>query len=120
MNCTSVADNLSAYLDGELEPELLAQVQEHLNDCQACRAELETLRTTTGLVGSLPMVKAPASLLEGVQDHLARKALLKASQIEPTPTHGVNILAVCDIHAEGLPETARELGAPEHTRAAST
>ena len=45
---------LEAYHDGELHGRRLQQVESHLAQCAACRAELETLRTLSALLQSNP------------------------------------------------------------------
>lgn len=50
MKCPFSIEQLSAYLDNELEPSLRARVEEHLRSCAACRAELEGLRAVDHLV----------------------------------------------------------------------
>ncbi len=40
MNCNTVRDQLSAYMDGELTDETAAQVQQHLAGCESCSHEL--------------------------------------------------------------------------------
>ena len=40
MNCSEVQNSLSAYHDGELSPDLTAEVAGHLADCSSCSAEL--------------------------------------------------------------------------------
>lgn len=42
---------LTAYIDGELPPEEMHEVEEHLAACPLCRDELETLRSFWTLVG---------------------------------------------------------------------
>ncbi len=54
-------ENLSAFLDGELKARDRERVQQHLEVCEACRWELQTLQETVSLVRSLPQVKAPRS-----------------------------------------------------------
>jgi len=61
MNHTRVRDNLSPYLDGRLSPRQAARVEAHLRDCPECRFELESLRTTTALLRSLPNVPVPGN-----------------------------------------------------------
>ena len=41
---THLNENLSAYLDGELEGPALIEAEAHLAECAACREELESLR----------------------------------------------------------------------------
>lgn len=50
---------LGAYVDGELRGRRLRQVEAHLEDCAACRAELESLRALSALLGESP---SPATL----------------------------------------------------------
>ncbi len=52
-----VLEWLPAYHDGELPPGRRRQVEDHLQDCAACRAELKTL---TGLSALLKADPAPA------------------------------------------------------------
>ena len=47
---------LNAYVDGELKGMRLRQVEEHLAECEACRAELDSLQ---GLSSLLQAVSAP-------------------------------------------------------------
>ena len=44
MKCDLPIELLNAYLDGELDAQKKARVENHLRDCPACREELETLR----------------------------------------------------------------------------
>ena len=44
MDCSEVRDNLSAYLDGVIDHESAVLIDDHLKDCEACRAELVSLR----------------------------------------------------------------------------
>ena len=47
---------LSSYIDGEVEPAELREVEEHLAACDSCRRELDTLRFTVSLLQELPEV----------------------------------------------------------------
>jgi predicted anti-sigma-YlaC factor YlaD len=49
-----VNDLLNAYFDGELKGRKLQSVQEHLAECDACRAELETLQGLSALLQEAP------------------------------------------------------------------
>lgn len=46
-----VSESLSAYLDAELDGLRLREVEDHLESCRACRAELESLRGLSKLLG---------------------------------------------------------------------
>ena len=62
MDCEKVQENLSAYLDGELSPQEADAIRAHLESCEDCAAEAESLRSTVRLVRSLERVQAPAVL----------------------------------------------------------
>lgn len=49
-----VSEWLNAYLDGELQGGRLHQVQAHLAECDACRAELESLQSLSALLHDVP------------------------------------------------------------------
>ena len=51
-NCLEVQDNLSAWLDGELAPEVMMQVERHLEGCAGCRRELALLTALDQALGS--------------------------------------------------------------------
>lgn len=46
LDCTTTRQYLSPYLDAEIDAEQRQAVQEHLDACDACRAELAALRET--------------------------------------------------------------------------
>ncbi|HLX64011.1 MAG TPA: zf-HC2 domain-containing protein [Planctomycetota bacterium] len=69
--CTSISEDLSAYLDGELPPQERASVEAHLNACAACKAEYESLVNAHAAMASLKKMKAPQSLREKVNAELA-------------------------------------------------
>ena len=54
--CLRTRDVFSGYMDRRLSPEEMARAEEHLNTCQGCREELESLRATVALLRRLPEV----------------------------------------------------------------
>lgn len=63
-----VDTDLSAYLDGELDPSDRARVEAHLDTCDRCRARLSELRATASLIASLPTVRPSRSLVPRVME----------------------------------------------------
>lgn len=57
------ADNLSAYIDGELTAGERARVERHLADCGDCRSDLHTLQATVNLMRAMPPRPAPRSFV---------------------------------------------------------
>ena len=69
--CKAMEESLSAYLDGELEPPGVREVEEHLRLCRQCTSALEGLRSAIRAVGSISSPRTPdgfkARLLEKIQ-----------------------------------------------------
>ena len=49
MNCTEFLAKLTDYFDGQVEPELLAEVKEHIGVCQHCEVVVSTTRQTISI-----------------------------------------------------------------------
>jgi len=54
-------DQLSAYIDGALDPPAAGRLEAHLGECEGCRTELEQLRSTVAALRELPEAQAPRS-----------------------------------------------------------
>jgi len=52
-------DGMSAFLDGQLTPGERSRVEKHLQECEACRTELDSLRHTVSLLRAAPVLKPP-------------------------------------------------------------
>lgn len=46
MNCTDFLAKLTDFFDGKIEPELLAEVRQHLGTCHHCEVVVDTTRKT--------------------------------------------------------------------------
>ena len=66
-----IVRQLSAYLDGELDPSVSRAVAAHLAECDACRHELAMLRQVKGLLERLPEVEPPQAVWHGLRARLA-------------------------------------------------
>ncbi len=62
MNCTRVRSHLGDHLEGDLTLHFRTRVDEHLSHCASCARELSELRSTVGLLRSLPTPQPPAEL----------------------------------------------------------
>lgn len=47
--CRHLLASLSPYVDGELEAELCAELEQHLKDCEDCQIVVDSLRKTVSL-----------------------------------------------------------------------
>ena len=64
MNCTNIKENLSAYLDNELETEQASLIKEHLSSCDECAKELDELSRVLSSFDKIQSVHLPASFDE--------------------------------------------------------
>lgn len=64
--------SLGAYAVGALEPSERSNVEEHLEDCQACRDELASLAVLPGLLSRLSKEEAAGDLLSVSGGHAER------------------------------------------------
>lgn len=46
MLCKEMLASLSGYLDGELDPQVCAEIDRHMAECGDCRVVVDTLRKT--------------------------------------------------------------------------
>jgi len=69
-NCEGLLESLSAYIDGDLPPELCAELEKHLAGCNDCRVVLNTTKRTIDLVHS-PLEKP--DLPEDVRERLFQR-----------------------------------------------
>lgn len=63
MNCSSVRNRLSAYLDQELGQKEAILVSRHIEACEACRQELAALKNDAALLRSSELPEQPAFLV---------------------------------------------------------
>ena len=47
--CKSLLGSLSDYIDGDLQKELCAEIEEHMKTCENCRVVVNTLKKTVEL-----------------------------------------------------------------------
>jgi len=46
VNCTDFLAKLTDYFDGQIDPDLLAEVKQHLGTCHHCEVVVDTTRKT--------------------------------------------------------------------------
>lgn len=73
MNCKALILELSNYLDGELDPDLLHQVERHLAACPDCRLVCDTTRKTIEIYCGCEPAALPTDIRERLHRALAEK-----------------------------------------------
>ena len=86
----------SAYLDGELSPERVAEVEQQLASDPDAQAIFDSLRRTVQLIRTLPRHPAPAGVLDDLTVAAERDQLLEPSggRASTRPTRWVDIRSI--------------------------
>ncbi|HPH98598.1 MAG TPA: zf-HC2 domain-containing protein [Anaerolineaceae bacterium] len=79
--CKQMLGSLSEYIDGALQAELCAAIEEHLKDCPNCRVVINTLRKTVELYEK---AVPPAELPSGIRERLFARLELDEFITPPT------------------------------------
>ena len=69
--CEDLLGQLSAYIDGDLDPELCHALETHVADCENCRTVVDTLSDTVHLYRTLPPATVSATLSARLRTALA-------------------------------------------------
>ena len=72
LDCDEVRDLSSDYLEEDLPQPKVSGIQAHLNNCGPCRAFVDTLAATIGVLARFPKVQAPASFKESLMERIRR------------------------------------------------
>ncbi len=77
--CAEARKLASDYLADDLPSQKRSRVQEHISRCGPCRAFVDTLAATIGLLTQLPKVTAPTSFKQAILER-AKKGDKSASE----------------------------------------
>lgn len=70
IDCKHVWSHISGYLDDDLSPETLLQVQEHLDHCEICSAILDSTRNILILTADDRVFELPVGYRERLHARL--------------------------------------------------
>ncbi len=73
IECKHVWNYISDYLDGALNPQLLEQVQKHLDHCEICSAILDSTRNILILTADDRVFELPIGFSERLHARLAEE-----------------------------------------------
>jgi len=71
LECKHVWEHISGYLDKQLDPELLAAVERHLETCEVCSAILDSTRNLLVLTADDRTYELPVGYSERLHGRLA-------------------------------------------------
>ncbi len=84
--CQKYIPGLSDYIDGELSPELCAELERHMEGCERCRIVVNTTRKTIELYQtSTKQEKTPAEVRERLYKRLDLEDFIEG--INRNPDH---------------------------------
>ena len=78
MNCRGVIRELSNYLDGDLDPQVKAELERHLEHCEDCKLVVDTTKKTV-------QVYCDSELLPLSSEASARLREALAKRVRPRP-----------------------------------
>lgn len=81
----SIVDQLSEYIDGELDSRTHAEVERHLAACADCRTVAMELRAVAGRAGSLVDAPPQQDLWDGVAARIGARAAGRVTPFEARP-----------------------------------
>jgi len=70
MNCAGIKQLLSEYVDGVLDAQTKADIEEHISTCTGCRQALEDLKALVGELRAVEPVKAPEDFLNQLHERI--------------------------------------------------
>ena len=70
IDCKEAWDALSAYLDGEIDPVLRAEIERHVQFCEVCSAVLDSTRNILYLTADDRVFELPGGFSERLHAHI--------------------------------------------------
>jgi len=79
-SCEQVWHEISNYVDGEVDAELRASMDEHFRTCARCASVLAGTRNVVQLYGDERMLEIPAGFSRRLEKRLAKDAVVKGTR----------------------------------------
>jgi anti-sigma factor RsiW len=73
IDCKHVWEHISAYIDGDVDLDLRAQIDKHLETCEICSAVLDSTRNVVVLVADDRVFELPAGFSDRLHERLERE-----------------------------------------------
>jgi predicted anti-sigma-YlaC factor YlaD len=85
LECKQVWEHISEYLDGQLDPNLLTNIEKHLENCEVCSAILDSTRNILVLTADNRTYELPVGYSERLHARL-EKAIRELTKAEDDST----------------------------------
>lgn len=72
ISCLDVIQELSSYIDEDVQPQLRASIEAHLPQCAHCTAIYDGLRNTITLIGDGRSFQLPAGFSQRLREKLTK------------------------------------------------
>jgi anti-sigma factor RsiW len=79
IDCKHVWQHISAYIDGDVDAALRAEIDQHLETCEICSAVLDSTRNVVVLVADDRVFELPAGFTERLHTRLDEELALSES-----------------------------------------
>lgn len=89
MSCEVTRQSLSLYVDDGVSLPVRAEIDEHLDRCPVCRAEVAELRSLTRSLALLSRPTPPANLVASISNALYIEAAARRQEPKPSPAYRV-------------------------------
>lgn len=73
MTCTDFLSQLTDYFDGQIDTELLAEVQKHVQECHHCEVVLDTTSKTISIYREQEIYEFPVELRDRLHSAIMAK-----------------------------------------------
>jgi anti-sigma factor RsiW len=79
IDCKHVWEHISAYIDGQVDAELRAEIDKHLETCEICSAVLDSTRNVVVLCADDRVFELPAGFSERLHERLDEELAARGS-----------------------------------------
>jgi anti-sigma factor RsiW len=70
IDCKHVWEHISAYIDGDVDPALRAEIDRHLEHCEICSAVMDSTRNVVVLMADERVFEIPGGFSERLHTRL--------------------------------------------------
>ena len=83
IDCKHVWEYISAYIDGEVDAELRARIDKHLETCEICSAVLDSTRNVVVLIADDRVFELPAGYSKRLHERIDRELAMSGGDAAP-------------------------------------